>query len=97
MACNCGQDSGERKGCRERRGLLDCWMESLQEEAKEQFPGGFHVTQGHHPHFCLGIGVISREPQGKLRVGQTPFLVRLGSLVGLGRQQLLLTWAFPLR
>ena len=44
MACDCGQDSGERKGCRERRGLLDCWMESLQEEAKEQFPGGFHVT-----------------------------------------------------
>lgn len=60
-----------------------------------QFPGGFHVTQGHHPHFCLGIGVISA--QGRLWVGQTPFLVRLGSLVGLGRQQLLLTRAFPLR
>lgn len=44
MACDCGQDSGERKGCRERRGLLDSRMESLQEEAKEQFPGGFHVT-----------------------------------------------------
>ena len=47
------------------------------------------------PHFCLETGVISA--QGRLRVGQMPFLVRLGSLVGLGRQQLLLTWAFPLR
>lgn len=95
MACDCGQGSGERKGCRETWGLLDSWMESLQEEAKEQFPGGFHVTLGHHPHFCLGIGVISA--QGRLQLRQTPFLVRLGSLVGLGREQLLLTRAFPLR
>ena len=93
MACDCGHGSGERKGCREKWRLLDSQMESLQEEAKEQFPGGFHVTQGHHPHFCLGIGVISA--QGRLQVGQTPFLVRLGSLVDLGRQQLLQTQGIP--